>query len=65
MATFSPDGAYLDQWTAGLVHDGPGVGGQCAAEEGGAEVYRHAGEPAAKVIAGPMTGDYYTSISSL
>ena len=65
MATFSPDGAYLDQRTAGLVHDGPGVRGQGAAKEGRAEVDRHTGEPAAEVNAGPMTGDYYTSISSL
>ena len=40
---------HLDQRTAGLVHDGPGVGGQGAAEEGGAEVDRHAGKPARPV----------------
>ena len=36
---------YLDQWAAGLVHDCPRVGGQRPAEEGGAQVHRHRGEP--------------------
>ena len=41
-----PVPGYLDQWAAGLVHDCPRVGGQRPAEEGGAQVHRHRGEPA-------------------
>ena len=40
-----PVPGYLDQWAAGLVHDCPRVGGQRPAEEGGAQVHRHRGEP--------------------
>ena len=41
---------YLDQWAAGLVHDCPRVGGQRPAEEGGAQVHRHRGEPKHTII---------------
>ena len=37
---------YLNEGAAGLVHDCPRVGGQRPAEEGGAQVHRHRGEPA-------------------
>ena len=45
-ACTQPVPGYLDQWAAGLVHDCPRVGGQRPAEEGGAQVHRHRGEPA-------------------
>ena len=41
-----PVPGYLYEWAAGLVHDCPRVGGQRPAEEGGAQVHRHRGEPA-------------------
>ena len=40
-----PVPGYLYEWAAGLVHDCPRVGGQRPAEEGGAQVHRHRGEP--------------------
>ena len=45
-----PVPGYLDQWAAGLVHDCPRVGGQRPAEEGGAQVHRHRGEPKHTII---------------
>ena len=45
-----PAPGYLDEGAAGLVHDCPRVGGQRPAEEGGAQVHRHRGEPKHTII---------------